>query len=185
MLVEVVKNSKMSKVFFISDTHFNHKNIIEYCNRPFKDVEEMNQTIIDNWNRVVKKSDIVLFLGDFALGRDVESMYDRYSKELNGTIYFLRGNHDRSKSSVRKYFTTIDMMSTFSYKGYNFILSHQPLYNGQIPEGFINIHGHIHDKTLSESCYLQTRHVNVSADAINFTPISLDEIIKNINKGGD
>ena len=53
------------KIYIISDTHFNHENIIKYCNRPFKDINEMNDAIIDNWNRIVKKDEIVYHLGDF------------------------------------------------------------------------------------------------------------------------
>lgn len=79
-------------IYFISDTHFNHSNIIEYCNRPFNDIKEMNDTLINNWNSVVKKDDIVYHLGDFALA-DEEKLKELYSK-LNGTIILIRGNHD-------------------------------------------------------------------------------------------
>ncbi len=81
------------EIYVISDTHFNHKNIIDYCNRPFKDIDEMNNTIIYNWNRIVKKDDIVYHLGDFFLGSkfDLKDIVDR----LNGAIYLIRGNHDR------------------------------------------------------------------------------------------
>ena len=58
----------MSKTFFISDLHFNHENIIKYCNRPFPNVDKMNSSIINNWNSVVSKDDVVYFLGDFMFG---------------------------------------------------------------------------------------------------------------------
>ena len=61
-----------SRVFFTSDTHFNHTNIIRFCSRPFKDVAHMNETIISNWNRVVGSGDIVFHLGDFCLGGSAE-----------------------------------------------------------------------------------------------------------------
>ena len=56
------------RLFFTSDTHFNHTNILQYCNRPFKIVDQMNETIITNWNNVVEPDDIVFHLGDFCLG---------------------------------------------------------------------------------------------------------------------
>lgn len=67
---EKIMNFKFdgSGVFFTSDTHFNHANIIRFCNRPFKDVSHMNEAIISNWNRVVGPEDIVFHLGDFCLG---------------------------------------------------------------------------------------------------------------------
>lgn len=61
-----------SGVFFTSDTHFNHTNIIRFCSRPFKDVEHMNETLIANWNRVVGPDNIVFHLGDFCLGGSAE-----------------------------------------------------------------------------------------------------------------
>ncbi len=76
--------------WFISDTHFYHANIIKYCNRPFNNVEEMNQILIDNWNENIKKNDIVYFLGDFSFKPN------EVINRLNGNIIFLLGNHDKS-----------------------------------------------------------------------------------------
>ena len=60
------------KIYFIADTHFNHKNILEYCNRPFADVEEMNKILVNNWNDTVKHDDVVYMLGDFCMGNKQE-----------------------------------------------------------------------------------------------------------------
>jgi len=79
-------------VFFTSDTHFFHGNIIRFCNRPFKDVETMNETIISNWNNTVGQDDIVFHLGDFCLGGSAE--WTRILDRLNGRIYLIMGNHD-------------------------------------------------------------------------------------------
>ena len=76
-----------SRVFFTSDTHFNHTNIIRFCNRPFKDVSHMNETIISNWNRVVGHDDIVFHLGDFCLGGSAE--WINVLSRLNGKILLL------------------------------------------------------------------------------------------------
>ena len=76
-----------SKVFFTSDTHFYHGNIIRFCNRPFKDVEVMNETIISNWNNTVRQDDIVFHLGDFCLGGSAE--WTKILDRLNGKIYLI------------------------------------------------------------------------------------------------
>ena len=80
------------KVFFTSDTHFNHTNIIQYCQRPFKSTDEMNEAIIDNWNSVVGEEDTVFHLGDFCLGSSAE--WNKILNRLNGKIYLILGNHD-------------------------------------------------------------------------------------------
>src|SRR3989344_4198295 len=80
------------KIFIISDTHFHHKNIIEYSNRPFKSVEEMDSEMIRRWNNKIGKEDIVIHLGDFALGNEKE--VKELKDSLNGTILLLMGNHD-------------------------------------------------------------------------------------------
>jgi len=84
---EQIMNYKFdgAKVFFTSDTHFNHANIIDFCSRPFKNVNEMNETLITNWNRVVGADDIVFHLGDFCLGGSAE--WTNVLNRLNGKIY--------------------------------------------------------------------------------------------------
>ena len=80
------------RVFFTSDTHFYHANIINFCGRPFKNVEVMNETLIANWNSVVGPDDIVFHLGDFCLGGSAE--WTNILNRLNGKIYLIVGNHD-------------------------------------------------------------------------------------------
>ena len=80
------------QTFFTSDTHFNHANIIRFCNRPFKDVEQMNEVMIANWNNVIGKDDTVFHLGDFCLGGAAE--WTKILDRLNGKIYLIMGNHD-------------------------------------------------------------------------------------------
>jgi calcineurin-like phosphoesterase family protein len=78
-------------IWFTSDTHFGHDNIIRYCNRPFRSIEEMDRNIICRWNEVVKPDDTVYFLGDFCFGHP-----DKYTKQLNGKIFYINGSHDKN-----------------------------------------------------------------------------------------
>ncbi len=156
------------KLFVTSDTHFNHKNIIEYTCRPFKTVEEMNETIINKWNSKVGKEDLVIHLGDFALGNEEKIKYIK--KRLNGNIVLLKGNHDHK--AIRK---TGFLIIKGSLEIENLIFSHYPLAKKEIPKGFINIHGHIHEKE-------SIRGINVSVEKTNYEPLefeTLKELAKN------
>lgn len=95
-----IENS--SNIWLISDTHYNHKNVIAYCNRPFLTMEEMNDVLTNNINNVVKADDILIHCGDFAYGRDAtkQSITDARNKINCQNIYLVKGNHDRL---IRKY----------------------------------------------------------------------------------
>ena len=83
-------------IFFTADLHFNHTNIIKHCNRPFSCVKEMNETLIKNYNSVVKPCDTTYILGDFAMKGDYENLVFLMNR-LNGKKEFITGNHDREK----------------------------------------------------------------------------------------
>ena len=95
-----------SRVFFTSDTHFNHTNIIRFCNRPFKDVSHMNEMIISNWNRVVGSEDIVFHLGDFCLGSSAD--WVNVLNRLNGEniSYFRQPRHQESEAELHEILRT-------------------------------------------------------------------------------
>ena len=173
-------------IYFISDTHFNHTNIIKYCNRPFKDINEMNETIIKNWNELVTNDDIVYHLGDIAFGIK-EDAIDIISL-LNGKKYIVRGNHD--KWNVNFYEScglTILRNPPIKLEKYKLLLSHVPVSDKLIPKDYINLHGHIHNKNLYEcienylpSEYSLEKHINISCDVTNFKPISIEDILSKV-----
>ncbi|MDP1694948.1 MAG: metallophosphoesterase [Candidatus Woesearchaeota archaeon] len=152
------------KIFIVSDTHFCHNNIIEYSGRPFKTVEEMNEEMIKRWNNKVEKDDFVIHLGDFALGNKEEVVKIR--DRLNGNIILLKGNHDNK--SVRESGFLI-VKGTLEID--NLIFSHNPLQKKDIPVGFINVHGHIHEKE-------SVNGFNVSVEKTNYEPILLEDLKK-------
>lgn len=159
-------------IYFISDTHFYHSNIIKYCNRPFMDVNEMNETIINNWNSIVTKDDTIYHLGDFCLSSDdeIKNVFNR----LNGNKILIRGNHDRKPV---KFYEEISFKvlthAPIILDEYKVMLSHVPLPDTKIKSGYINLHGHIHNKIIGDD-----KHINLSVDAINYKPISIEEINK-------
>lgn len=161
----------MINTFFAGDSHCYHKKIMEFEPdfRPFSSVEEHNEVLIENHNRVVKPNDIVWHLGDVVFGcvENIEIM-----SRFNGKKKLVLGNHDKSKvDDLRKYmdyFTHI--YGVASYKG--FVLTHIPVHPSQFWRYKGNIHGHVHSGTLDDP-----RYINVSMEAINLTPIPYDEIL--------
>src|SRR3990167_4892089 len=136
----------MVKTFFISDTHFNHENIIKYCNRPFQSVEEMNETMINNWNSVVDKNDIVIHLGDFAMGP--KKLIPSFAERLNGQVILVKGDNDMSKSRMKKmkfaevvdYWSENGMLCVHNPK--EFLTKYKHLYYRSTKI----LHGHTHNK---------------------------------------
>lgn len=124
----------MRKVYLISDTHFNHANIIKYCNRPFANVEEMDKTMMKNWNNIVRGKDLVYFLGDFVLSKKKVEKTRELIDMLNGEIVIIKGNHDKVGEKFR----------IIEYEGYKFMLIHNPDSSHTFNfDGWI-IHGHHH-----------------------------------------
>jgi len=87
-------------IFFVGDTHFGHANIITYCNRPFLTVQDMNEKLIQNWNRVVQPADTVIHLGDFSFLKDDKAK--EICAQLNGHKVLVRGNHDRQTGVMQQ-----------------------------------------------------------------------------------
>lgn len=177
------------KVFFTSDTHFRHGNIIKYCDRPFGSVQEMDNILIQNWNKVVNKDDIVFHLGDFAFAD--KSKWKQILNSLNGEKYLIQGNHDRNKDIPIEYFVAIgDMMQVAIYDAEledfsTFIMTHYPLATwAGINKGVFNLHGHIHstpdlngtgfDIAIAKNA--PWNQYDIGVDRNNFVPISYEEL---------
>ncbi len=134
-----------AKVFFTSDTHFTHANIIRFCSRPFKNVEEMDETMIANWNRVVGENDIVFHLGDFCMGGSTK--WTNVLNRLNGKIYLIIGNHDMKnlKQSCSDRFEKVAMQMYIEVDKQKIYLNHCPFlcYGGAYRDTW-QLFGHVH-----------------------------------------
>ena len=171
--------------WFTSDHHFGHKNIIDYCNRPFDSVLEMNEALVEAWNGCVKAGDTVYYLGDFSLKN---SVMEQYAPRLNGNKVLIAGNHDGCHpcnhagnwgqlSLYRKYFDGV--FDQLDWQGV--MLHHMPYQDPDdhrypeyrpINDGRILLHGHVHERWL-----VNGRQINVGVDVWDYEPVHEDQIM--------
>lgn len=158
-------------------TFIDHKNIIGYCSRPFNNIEEMNEHIVNNWNKTIRPDDIVYVLGDFCFSNKSDLI--NICNKLNGHKILILGNHDRlSKAAYYEAgFETVSKCPMI-IDG-EFILSHQPVL-GDIGK-FYNIHGHKHK--LPNEPQVSNRHFDIGVDDNSFFPHRLDNVINTLKKG--
>lgn len=170
---------KSNKVWFTSDTHFGAQRTLDMSKRPFKSVEEMDKTIIDNWNSVVGEFDTVFHLGDFG---DY-----KVADKLNGKIILICGNYERNDVENlylnEEYFHMIytdrcnhwiwHVEDNFTYR-YNVRMAHEPsfLRNNDITDYHINLFGHVH-----KLCMVKSFGLNVGMDCHNFYPIDMETVL--------
>jgi calcineurin-like phosphoesterase family protein len=166
--------------YFVSDTHYGHTNVIKYSKRPFGSVEEMNETLIENHNKIVKPGDEVYHLGDFAFLSDDKTI--DIIKRLNGNIHFIFGNHDRnimkspSKFIGSKLFQSISHYKEINRNDTKIVLFHYGMRTwNKAHYGAFMLHGHSHGSLLPFG-----RSVDIGVDSKFITeeyrPVSLDEV---------
>lgn len=173
--------------FFTSDTHFGHANIIKLCNRPFKDVEEMNEKLIENWNKVVSEDGTVFHLGDFAFGGS--NVWKSIIPRLNGHINLIIGNHDRKnlRQGYMSYFDMVVPQLQIEIEDNSIYLNHYPFlcYGGSY-RGVWQLFGHVHSGPQADGLDISRLRVllptqyDVGVDNNNFTPISYREVKEKI-----
>ena len=169
----------MGELFFTSDLHFGHANIIKYCERPFKDVYHMNEELIKKWNERVKPNDMVYVLGDFYFskskkGNGLQHPFDYYDDRLNGNKVFVLGNHESSNKINSKIKGIL-----VEFGGKEIWCCHRPEdSNNFYPLNFV---GHVHkkwvwkiDKKFGYDSFL----INVGTDVWNYAPVKATELFR-------
>lgn len=188
------------KIWFTSDTHYHHGNVVFYAKRPFSspcsckgedeeclsckgygvipDVQLMNETMINNWNNVISPEDTIYHIGDFALQCDKKEV-TKIAKRLNGHIHWVWGNHDDKRRNAEG-FAWQGYYKEINYNGLRFILCHYPFgtWNG-CHRGSVNIHGHSHGQYPDDGTKLQ---FDVGVDCFDFKPVLIDDIVKKVEK---
>lgn len=169
--------------FYIGDTHFGHKSALVFDERPFADVQEMDRTMIQLWNRRVQKADHVYIVGDFAYRSELPEEW--YLERLNGRKHLIIGNHDKRLLKNEKamgYFEEVDKMLHVSDSGHQICVCHFPLaeWNG-FYKGSHHIYAHIHNKMDETYAFMKTRQRAYNAGCMlhNYMPVTLGELMKN------
>jgi calcineurin-like phosphoesterase family protein len=169
----------MTKIFFTSDNHYFHENIIKYCNRPFSNSVEMNQQMVHKWNELVSPDDWGIFVGDLSAGlKGRHAELKEIIQSLNGRKILIRGNHDHQPND---WYIESGFLAVFDFLNLDgVILSHYPIQEligknldiSAFGSYELVIHGHVHANTPNFE-----KHFNVAADRNNFIPWSYQEII--------
>lgn len=178
-------------IYFISDLHFGHSNIIRFDNRPFTSVEEMDNTLITNWNNVITNDDLVYILGDISWYNSQKAC--EILKQLKGKKILIRGNHDKFTNDInyKKQFIEITDYKDIVVNNQLIILSHYPIMFWKKQwRNVIHLYGHVHvtqdyDMLLD---FIKTArkhgnpckmyNVGCMMDYMNYTPKTLNEILK-------
>lgn len=188
----LVLSTEDQNVFFTSDTHFYHINILKFCNRPFADVNEMNDVLIKNWNEVVGPNDIVFHLGDFAFCGSNECK--NLVEKLNGRKYLIVGNHDWKtiKQGYADKFDDIQQQMTIKVDGQGIYLNHYPFlcYAGPYNKDKVwQLFGHVHSNPNFNTGLDKPRlsmlfptQYDVGVDNNNYRPVSFAEVKEIIKK---
>lgn len=190
----------MGRILFISDLHFNHKNIIEFDKRPYANVDEMNESLIKKWNNAVNPDDIVYILGDFSWDKKPEQIVSLL-KKINGDKKLIKGNHDRCSdiSTVKNaYGHYIKDMDVINVNGRRIVMCHYPIASWRYMQykndsHSILLYGHVH---MTKEFYIYEQHLetlrengvpalayNVGASCpwMNHQPRTLEEIVERYN----
>lgn len=176
-------------IYFTSDLHLDHTNILKLENRPFRSLDEMVCALRDNWNKTVRDKDTVYVLGDVCLGKSGEAAYDFFSS-VKGEKILVKGNHDQflkdKNYDWNEVFSQISDYIELKYQKTRYVLFHYPIYEwrGHCKKNSIHLHGHIHsspcDKPLCETFSRQMYDVGV--DNNGFRPVSIEYVTQKFIK---
>lgn len=173
--------------FFVSDLHFGHENIIRLCKRPFDSIEEMDAALIKNWNRKVKKNDVVYLIGDVVWDKNKVAYY---MEQLSGKKILIAGNHDSTwvkREECQKHFESVTSYFEAHLNGHPITMCHYPMLEWKSSReetrrklGYL-IHGHIHNRVAEEyrQLFLQFNALNAGVDVNFFEPVTFDELLEN------
>lgn len=150
-------------IYFTSDLHFSHKNIINYCERPFEDVHEMNKFIIEQINSIVKENDELYILGDFCHHK---SLPITFREKINcKKVHLILGNHDLCHKFDDAGFESIDFVKEITHCNQKIFMSHYPHRSWPSShKGCFHLYGHTHSKLNHEDVASNKLTLDVGVD---------------------
>jgi len=194
--IDLTQGKTEKNLFFTSDFHLFHKNVLRFDNRPFADIHEMHQVLEDNWNKVVGPDDIVIYLGDLSFARKGDIAFvEGILHKLNGTIHFIMGNHDDYREiskntrfeSIQDYLEVrvghmVENKNNITERVETlFCCMHYPIYSwNKSHHGSYMIHGHCHGNLHhgeDANFYINRRVIDVGCMLTDYKPISYLEVI--------
>ena len=168
-------------IWFTSDLHLGHANIIRLANRPFPDIDEMDSRLIANWNNSVNRHDEVYIIGDLSL-KPVDTV-EGYLRRMNGKKYLVRGNHDRTGAYPYKVITGLEWVRDYhelKIEGIRLVLFHYPIFEWDaVYRGSIHLYGHVHT-IIEYSDWHRDKgwhSINVGVDVNNYYPVNFKQIL--------
>ncbi|MDD4120571.1 MAG: metallophosphoesterase family protein [Clostridia bacterium] len=171
-------------IYYTSDLHLGHANIIKLCSRPFYCLEEMNEALINNWNKAIHNDDTIYIVGDLMF-RTTNTRPEDYLNRLKGKKHLIIGNHDKSwlnQIDATKYFESVENVQIIATSYGKITLCHYPMMSF---EGKYLIYGHIHgNKNDTYWSLLKTMEnaLNASVEINEYKPVNFDELVENNKK---
>lgn len=164
--------------FATSDTHLGHRNIIKYCNRPFTSVEEMDEVLIEKWNKKVSTSSTIIHAGDVGWYRDKPHKFRETLGRLNGKKYLIPGNHDDNLLLLSEYFTILPLVHEVVWNKQKIVFCHYPMRSWHHNmNGNWHLYGHCHNTIPTYG-----KSFDIGVDAWNFEPQRFEEIKAEMDK---
>ena len=160
-------------VWVTADLHFGHEAILNHCNRPFQNVEEMDEFLIERWNSLISKQEHVYIVGDFAF-KD----HAKYLNALNGRKHLIVGSHDAMNHECLSRFISVSTLKQIKYQNKFFVLSHCPLRTwNDCQRGNVHLFGHCHGRTKTYNLSF-----DIGVDTNNYLPYNMEEVMSNVRQ---
>ena len=169
------------QVWFWSDLHLFHTNIIKYCDRPFSDVGEMNKALLTNCLKRVSANDILVFGGDIMMSNLPGA--NQILRAMPGFKINVLGNHDVQNKTNELLRLAVDEVAPcieFEFNGTSFLLTHYPVPESLLASGQVNIHGHTHRNPVPSALGSGERHINLCVEHTEYSPVRQDWLLAKV-----